>query len=173
MGLHGFSGACNILGSVKKILLKWDKHCNILHTLADQTSGIERCDQETIGFPKEMLEAVQITIDSKILEALQNLSQDMEELETEHIALVSLLSQVLEQSQHLLEKNEQTVLETQALCTLDSFCKKIAVLISMKKVPLQKASPNDLSSLKMLKDVNAATKSLESDMDKEIDLLNI
>lgn len=36
-----------------------------------------RCDQEAIGFPKEMLEAVQITIDSKILEALQNLFQDM------------------------------------------------------------------------------------------------
>lgn len=96
-----------------------------------------------------------------------------EELEAEHTALVSLLSLLLEQSQHLLEKNEQTVLETQALNTLDSFCKKTAVLISMKKVPLQKASPSDLSSLKMFKDVNVATKSLESDMDKEMDLLNI
>lgn len=95
------------------------------------------------------------------------------ELEKEQAALVSLLNQALEQSQHLLKKNEQSVLETQALISLDSLCKKIAVLISMKKVPLQKASPSDLSSLKMLKDVNAATKSLESDMDKEIDLLSI
>lgn len=95
------------------------------------------------------------------------------ELEKEQAALVSLLNQALEQNQHLLKKNEQSVLETQALISLDSLCKKIAVLISMKKVPLQKASPSDLSSLKMLKDVNAATKSLESDMDKEIDLLSI
>lgn len=36
-----------------------------------------RCNQEAVDFPKEMLEAVQITIHSKILEALQNLSQDM------------------------------------------------------------------------------------------------
>ena len=42
MGLHGFSEASNILESVKKILVKWDKHCNILHSLADQTAGIER-----------------------------------------------------------------------------------------------------------------------------------
>lgn len=42
MGLRGFPEACTIFNSVKRILLKWDKHCNILHTLADQTSGIER-----------------------------------------------------------------------------------------------------------------------------------
>ncbi|MPC37089.1 hypothetical protein E2C01_030564 [Portunus trituberculatus] len=99
-----------------------------------------------------MLEAVQITINSKILEALQNLCQDMEELEAQHTALVSLLSRTLYQSQCLLEKNEQTVLETQALHSLDSLCKQVAVLIAMKKVPLHKASPNDLSSLKEFRD---------------------
>lgn len=96
-----------------------------------------------------------------------------EELEAEQGALLTLLNQVLHQSQHLLEQNEQTELETQALNSLDSLCKKIAVLISMKKVPLQKASPSDLCSLKMLKDVNAASKSLESDIDNDICLLNI
>lgn len=173
MGLHGFSEASNILESIKKILRKWDKHCNTLYTLADQALGIERCNQEGIHFPQEMLGAVQVTVHSKILEALQNLSQDMEELKAEHIALVSLLSQVLSRSQHLLEKNEQTVPETRALHSLDSLCKQVAVLIAMKKVPLHKASPSDVCSLKELKDINAATKSLESEIDKESSQLKI
>lgn len=173
MGLHGFSEASSSLDSIKKILLKWDKHCNNLQSLADQISGIERCNEEAVHFPKEMLGAVQITINSKILEALQNLYQDMEELEAEHTALVSLLSQALNQSQRLLEKNEQTVSETQALHSLDSLCKQVAVLIAMKKVPLHKASPNDLCSLKEFRGINTLTKSLESEIDRELSRLNI
>ena len=96
-----------------------------------------------------------------------------EELEAQHTALVSLLSQTLNQSQHLLEKNEQTVSETQALHSLDSLCKQVAVLIAMKKVPLHKALPNDLCSLKEFRSINTMTKSLEGEIDREISRLNV
>ncbi|KAG0722321.1 hypothetical protein GWK47_044664 [Chionoecetes opilio] len=98
---------------------------------------------------------------------------ETEELEAEQVALVSLLSQVLDKSQRLLGNNEQTVPDTRALHSLDSICKQVAVHIAMKKFPLHKVSPNDLCSLKELRNINAYTMSLESEIYKEISVLKI
>lgn len=166
MGLDGFAESSAVLSSFKKILLKWEKHCSTLQSLANQIQGIERCEKDIISLREETFHAVHITIQSKIMEELHNLSQDLMAMEVEHASLISIHSKILAQCQHFLEQKDEHAEEFQQLRTVDSICNHMAVLIAMKKIPLVKAAPDDFQSLQEFKQINLSTKSLETELEK-------
>lgn len=166
MGLDWYAESSAIWKLFKTILQKWEKHCITLHSLADQIMGLERCEKDSINVPQETFLAVQITIESKIMEELQNLVGNIHEMEVQHIAMTSLLGKVTARCQYLLERHNKDTPEFQQLQTIDSVNNHMAVMIAMKKVPLQKAKFDDLQSLQEFKQINILTKCIENELEK-------
>lgn len=170
MGLDGYAESSAIWLSFKTILQKWKKHCSTLHSLATQIMGMERCDKARINVPEDTFLAVRITIESKIMEELHNLSEDIQEMETEQQSLSALLSRVTARCQHFLEQNNKQVAEFQQLQTIYSMNNHITILIAMMKVPLHKAQIDHFQSLQDFKQINVLTKPIENEVEKIFNL---
>ncbi|KAG7172821.1 uncharacterized protein LOC121861562 isoform X3 [Homarus americanus] len=166
MGFDGFAESSTVLASFKKITQNWEKHCSTLHSLADQIMGMERCEKDNINVQKETFLAVQITIQSKIMEELHNLSEDIEDMKVQHLTMTSLLNKVIARCQQRLDQNNKNAPEFLQLQTVNSINNHMAILIAMKKIPLQNANSDDFQSLQSFKQINFSTKPIEYELEK-------
>ncbi|KAK3852748.1 hypothetical protein Pcinc_040676 [Petrolisthes cinctipes] len=93
--------------SFLKVVEKWGKHSRNLHALTDQIKAMERCEREIVNVPQETLEEVKVTIESKILTELQNLSNCLASMEEQQTAMTTYASQVAKTCHNQLIKKDK------------------------------------------------------------------
>lgn len=170
MGVNGITESRAVLEEVTELLLKWEKHSNTLHILADQIMGLERCEKQKIAVPPDTYTAVRSTIQHKIVEELENLSVFLNELEVQRDTMASHIDSMEAKCHTILEAEQDQSLrpstEFPLLQTMYSIYNHVHVIVSMKKIPLHNARVDDFQSLQELQQMNLTTESIKTELEK-------
>lgn len=170
MGVNGITESRAVLEEVMELLLKWEKHSNTLHILADQIMGLERCEKQKIAVPPDTYTAVRSTIQHKIVEELENLSVFLNELEVQRDTMASHIDSMEAKCHTILEAEQDQSLrpstEFPLLQTMYSIYNHVHVIVSMKKIPLHNARVDDFQSLQELQQMNLTTESIKTELEK-------
>lgn len=166
MGFDSLMESISVIESLKESLSAYDKKCTSLYNLADQITGIERCEKGLFNLHQDTFHHLQSSITSKMISELHSLTLIISDMEMQKTSMESVVTRMESQCKSLINTSPNSEAFAQ-LRTVYAISNYLTTLIDMKRFHLETMDPSDVKSIsKARKDTSC--KPIEKELDRYV-----